>query len=452
MTLAASRRVYIATFGCQMNDYDSARMLRLLAPEGYEQTALPKEADLIILNTCSVRDKAEQKALSLLGRLKKLRRTRPRLKFVLAGCFAQRDARSLLAKYEYLDLVMGPDAVPRLPHHLRTLAQDGGRIVDVDLSDKYLEDDCELAAIIPGKGSPISAFVTIMRGCDNFCAYCIVPYVRGRERSRGRREILTEIEHLTKRGVREVTLLGQNVNSYGHDLDEKTDFPELLRLVHQVPGLQRLRFTTSHPKDLSDSLIHAFAELPKLADHLHLPLQSGSDSILARMGRGYTVAEYLTRVEKLRRVRPNLAITTDLLVGFPGESAADFHQTLAVLDEVRYSNAFSFRYSVRPGTAAAGLPDDVPEKEKIARLMELQARQRDITFSLHREMIGRQVEVLVERSQPGNQRFPFSGKSGCYREIHLRGDGIAIGDMVKVQCHEAFANHLLGIADAGEGD
>lgn len=452
MTQTNSRRVYIATFGCQMNDYDSARMLRLLAPEGYTATDRPAEADVIILNTCSVRDKAEQKALSQLGRLRHLRRERPQVKFVLAGCFAQRNARVLLAKYDYIDLLMGPDAVARLPQNLRTLMQSRGRIVDVELEEVYREDECAFADVIPGKGSPAAAFVTIMRGCNNYCAYCVVPYVRGRERSRGMREILAEIEHLAARGVREVTLLGQNVNSYGHDLAEKTDFPELLRRVHRIEALRRIRFTTSHPKDLSDDLIGVFAELPKVANHLHLPLQSGSDRILARMGRGYTVDEYLGRLEKMRRARPDLALTTDLLIGFPGETDADFRQTLAVLDAVRYSNSFSFRYSVRPGTAAAAWPDDVPEKEKITRLMELQARQRDITISLHQEMIGRQVEVLVERRQSGDSRSPFSGKSGCYREIHLRGEGIAMGEVVTVKCTEAFANHLLGIVEAGEGE
>ena len=442
------RRVFIETFGCQMNDYDSARMLRLLQQDGYEAVATPSDADVVILNTCSVRGKAEQKALSLLGRIKKLRRDRPGLKIVFAGCFAQRGARQLLHSYPYIDLVLGTDAVGRLPRHLHKLEAGFRPIVDVDFAPTYEEDVDDFGDIIPGKGSRVAAFTTIMRGCDNFCAYCIVPYVRGRERSRPVVEILREIAYLTQRGVREITLLGQNVNSYGGVAEEgeTIDFAGLLRRVHDLPGIGRVRFTTSHPKDLSDNLIAAFAELPKLANHLHLPIQSGSDRVLAAMNRGYTVAEYLDRVDRLRAARPDIAVTTDLLVGFPGETDDDFRQTLDVVRRVGYSNAFSFRYSVRPGTAADRLADDVPEAAKIARLMELQELQRDITFAQHRALVGTELQVLVDREQDDANEYRHSGKSGCYREIHFAADGVAVGDLVKVKCGEAFANHLLGEA------
>ncbi|NLH48483.1 MAG: tRNA (N6-isopentenyl adenosine(37)-C2)-methylthiotransferase MiaB [Myxococcales bacterium] len=443
-TAAAPRRVFIETFGCQMNDYDSARMLRLLQLDGYAPTTDPAAADVVILNTCAVRDKAEQKALSSLGRHKFLREENPAVKFVLAGCFAQRAARKLWEKYPFIHLVLGTDAISRLPAHLRALEKGRGPIIDVEFAATYEEDVADFGDIFPGKGSPVAAFVTIMRGCNNFCAYCVVPYVRGRERSRPEGEIRREIEQLVGRGVREITLLGQNVNSYGLDLGQTEDFSGLLRRIHEIDGLARLRFTTSHPKDLSDRLIQCFADLPKLANHLHLPVQSGSDRILAAMRRGYDSAAYLRRIAALRQARPDIALTSDLLVGFPGETDADFRQTMALVEQIRYSNIFSFRYSVRPGTAASRLADDVPDKVKIARLEELQALQREITLAGHRELVGKEVVVLVEKCQQDGHRYPWSGKSGCYREIHFRGDGVAPGDMMRVKCTQAFTNHLLG--------
>jgi len=439
-------RVYIETFGCQMNDYDSAQMLRLLAAEGYEAAAQPNEADVIVINTCSVRDKAEQKALSRIGRLKKLRKHNPDLKYVIAGCLAQRRGGALLHQMPYLHLVLGTAAVDRLPQHLRALERGARTIVDIEQEDEGAGACRDFGDIVPGKGSPVAAFTTVMKGCDNYCAYCIVPYVRGRERSRAPAEILREIGLLVAHGVREITLLGQNVNSYGQTLTPPVDFTELLRHVHEIEGLRRIRFTTSHPKDLDDRLIAAFAELPKLAGHIHLPVQSGSNRVLARMGRGYTIEQYLQQVRQFRQTRPEIALTSDILVGFPGESEEDFQQTLDLLESIRYSNAFSFRYSVRPGTAAAEFVDDVPEKEKIDRLMILQERQRDITFELHRALIGRTVDVLVEREQTDADKPRWSGKSGCYREVHFSGDGVQIGDVVTVKVEEAFASSLRGTA------
>jgi tRNA-2-methylthio-N6-dimethylallyladenosine synthase len=429
-----------------MNDYDSARMLSLLAGLGYTRTADPKHADLVIFNTCSVRAKAEQKALSQLGRLKRLRQRNPRLKYVFAGCFAQRAAKELLARHPFLDLVLGTDAIGRLPRHIRALEAGQGPFVDIEFAPTYEEDVRDFGEFLPGKASPVAAFVTIMRGCNNFCAYCVVPYVRGRERSRPVAEILRECGHLVDRGVREITLLGQNVNSYGTGLDEHIDFTELLSRVHKISGLLRLRFTTSHPKDMSDRLCAAFGELSKLANHVHLPVQSGSDAVLARMRRGYTAEAYLSRIDRLRAARPDIAITSDLLVGFPGETEADFEQTMDLIRNVRYSNVFSFRYSERPGTEAARWPDDVPEETKITRLMRLQALQQRITLEEHERLVGRHVEALVERQQEPGHEYPWTGKSGCYREIHLRGAGIAVGDLVTVKCQQAFANHLFAEA------
>jgi tRNA-2-methylthio-N6-dimethylallyladenosine synthase len=449
----ALRHVYIVTFGCQMNDYDSARMLRLLQDEGITPVDTAAEADLIIFNTCSVRDKAEQKALSLLGRVKKQRHNNPRVRIVMAGCFAQRSARELLHKYPFIDLVLGTDAIGRLPKHVRTLAGGFRPIVDVEFASSYEEDVRDFGDTIPGKGSKVAAFTTVMRGCNNFCAYCIVPYVRGRERSRPIAEVVGEVRRLTEKGVREITLLGQNVNSYGLDAGAgQGDFADLLRAVHDIDGIGRLRFTTSHPKDLSGRLIDAFSELPKLANHMHLPVQSGSDRVLRAMNRGYSVQEYLERVDRLRAGRPDIVITTDLLVGFPGETEEDFAATMDLLDRMQYSNAFVFRYSIRPGTAAAKLVDDVSEKEKIRRLMAIQERQRHITFALHEELVGREVEVLLERRQKRETNFPWSGKSGGYREIHFHAEGVAVGDLVTVKCTQAFANHLFGVATTPSAD
>ncbi|MDP8225511.1 MAG: tRNA (N6-isopentenyl adenosine(37)-C2)-methylthiotransferase MiaB [Candidatus Lernaella stagnicola] len=447
MTDHTARRVYLRTFGCQMNDYDSARMLRLLQLEGFTQTATAADADLVIFNTCSVRAKAEQKALSQIGRLKKLRRDRPAMRIVVAGCFAQRSAAKLLHKYPHIDMVLGTDAIGRLPGHARKLMDGFRGIVDVDFAAAYDEDVEDFGEIIPGKGSKVAAFTTIMRGCNNFCAYCIVPYVRGRERSRPVVEVLREVRQLAAKGVKEITLLGQNVNSYGQGSGVgEVDFAALLRQVHEIEGIRRIRFTTSHPKDLSDRLIEAFAELPKLANHLHLPVQAGSDAVLRAMNRGYEVARYLDRLQRLRDVRENMAITTDILVGFPGETEADFQQTLDLVAKVGYSNSFVFRYSVRPETAAEKLHDDVPEKEKIARLMAVQKMQREITLRQHENLVGQKVEVLVERRQDRDQDHPWSGKSGCYRGVHFAGDGVAVGDVVTVECLQAYANHLLGKA------
>ncbi len=441
----ATRRVYIETFGCQMNDYDSARMVRLLESIGYERTEVAKDADLVLVNTCSVRDKAEQKALSRIGRLKKLRQTRPGILFGITGCFAQREGERFLRRMPYLDLVLGTGAIERLPAHVRSLECGRGPVVDTELTPTAAPVP-DFGRYLPGKGSPAAAFLTVMRGCNNYCAYCVVPYVRGPECSRPADEILQEAGALLDQGVCELTLLGQNVNSYGRELAGGIDFPALLRQVHELPGLRRLRFTTSHPKDLSDRLIAAFAELPKLAPHMHLPVQAGSNRVLAAMNRGYTVEHYLSRVDALRAARPGLVVTTDILVGFPGESEEDFRQTYALVEHVRYSNIFSFRYSVRPGTAAARWADDVPDPLKIERLMEIQALQQRITRELHQEMVGQHLAVLVEREQtePGQPRW--SGKSGCYREVHFTGDGIRLGDMVTVEIERAFANHLEGRA------
>ena len=439
-------RVYLETFGCQMNDYDSARMLCLLKDIGFESTERPADADLILVNTCSVRDKAEQKALSRIGRLKKLKKHKPDLILGVTGCFAQRKQKDFLRSMPYLDLVLGTDALDRLPDHVKRLSAGGRPVVDVVVDHAHLPASVNFDDIIPGKGSPVSAFVTVMRGCNNFCAYCIVPYVRGRERSRPPGDILYDAAQLVDRGVREITLLGQNVNSYGAGLSPTVDFCDLLQELHEIDGLAQIRFTTNHPKDMSNRLIDAFTCLPKLAPHLHLALQAGSDRVLSLMNRGYTYDYYLDRVHRLRQARAGLAVTSDILVGFPGETEQDFQQTLAALAEVRFSNLFTFRYSVRPGTSAAELLDDVPEEEKISRLMKVQKLQRKITFELHRQLIGQNVQVLVEKEQTDPKLPQWSGKSGCYREVHFDGDDIRVGDMVTVGIEGAFANHLCGRA------
>ncbi|QJA05554.1 tRNA (N6-isopentenyl adenosine(37)-C2)-methylthiotransferase MiaB [Thermosulfurimonas marina] len=385
------KRVYLKTFGCQMNEYDSERMLALLREE-YVPCAQPEEADLILVNTCSVRKKAEEKVYSLVGRFKHLKSRRPEVVVGVCGCVAQQEGERLVKRLPHVDLVLGPRTVFRIREALQEIEAGRGPVVWVEL-------DTDWSPPLPTpseNGRPVKAFVTIMQGCDNFCSYCVVPYVRGREVSRPPEEILREVECLVAQGVREITLLGQNVNSYGRKERGFPTFAELLRLISEIEGLWRLRFTTSHPKDLSEDLMRAFAELEKLCEHLHLPVQSGSSRILHLMNRKYTREEYLEKVRRLREMAPEVALTTDIIVGFPGETEEDFRQTLTLLEEVRYQEIFSFKYSDRPFARARDFPEKVPEEVKAARLEEVHRLQARITEEIYRSYIGRKEEILVE--------------------------------------------------------
>lgn len=443
---ARTRQAYIETFGCQMNERDSEIMGQLLSRADYTLTSELHRADVVVINTCSIRGKAEQKAMSLLGRLRRDKKKRPGLIVAVTGCVAQQEGQAIRERMGHVDLVVGPQNLQRLPELIRQVEQGGGGAVAVEQSNTF-----NLPAFIPELESsalPHKRFVTIMQGCNNFCTYCVVPYTRGREVSRAPDDILAEVRHLLAGGVREITLLGQNVNSYGQDRQagDFPNFPELLRLVAAEPGVVRLRFTTSNPKDLSPELMRCFAELENLCPSFHLPVQSGSDAVLQRMNRKYSRAEYLGKVAGLRAARPDIAITTDIIVGFPGESEGDFEATMTLLEEVRYHGAFSFKYSDRPKTVSAGFGDKVEEAVKAARLSRLQARQQEITMERHREEIGTVMEVMVEgESRDGEGQW--SGRSAGNLVVNFSGvTGILTpGEMVRVRIDEACQNSLRGI-------
>lgn len=430
--------VYVETFGCQMNVSDSEKIVTLLRGLGYNPTTESSRADLIILNTCSVRAKAEQKVYNILNNYKGLKRQNRRLILGVGGCVAQQEGERLLAKVPHLDLVFGTHNLHQLPALVRG-AEAGQRQAEVAFIDT--ETRLNLFPADETEGG-VTRFVTVMQGCDNFCAYCIVPHVRGREISRRSADILDEIAAMTGRGVKEVTLLGQNVNSYGLKSEGELDFAGLLRSVAAIDGIERIRFTTSHPKDISPGLIACFAELPKLCSHIHLPAQAGSDVVLSRMDRGYSRTEYLAKIAALRRARPDIHITGDMIVGFPGETDADFAETLSLMEEVRYADLFSFIYSVRPGTKAAGYDDELPREVKQERLLQLQNLQRTITLELNRSLVGLNQEVLVEGvSKRGDQLY---GRSSGNRIVNFAGAEELIGSLVPVTITRAYQNSLLG--------
>jgi tRNA-2-methylthio-N6-dimethylallyladenosine synthase len=384
------RSAWLETLGCQMNEADSEKMAGILRAEGYRMAASPEEADVILINTCSIRDRAEQKAFSLAGRYGQLKRRRPGALLVLAGCVAQQLGPRVLERLPAVDAVVGTRRFTALPALLERVRATGRPAVDTG------EEDAPEHPAVPLRASGVKAWVNVMFGCDNFCAYCVVPLVRGRERSRRPVEVLAEVSALGRAGYREVTLLGQNVNSYGRGIEPAVDFPGLLRAIDGSAGVRRVRFTTSHPKDFSPGLMRALRDLPSVCEAVHLPLQAGSDAVLRRMNRGYTFEEYRRIVGMLRETVPGVALTTDIIVGFPGESATDFARTLAALAELRFDAIFSFRYSPREGTAAASLDGAVAEEEKARRLIEVQSLQREVTEGINAQLVGSELELLVE--------------------------------------------------------
>jgi len=433
---SAPRRLHIVTFGCQMNEYDSQRMAQMLMGH-YCLTPFPEEADLIIVNTCSIREKAEHKLYSLLGRLKRLKKRNPALKIGVAGCVAQQLGEMLFVKAPYVDFVMGPQGLYDIVNIVKRLDEGRERLVRVDLDNDF--EIPHIEAPLPRKGE-VRAFVTIMQGCDNFCTYCIVPFVRGREISRPSEDILQEIGSLVDQGVRDIILLGQNVNSYGKKSPKGVDFPGLLKEIDRAFPEIRLRFTTSHPKDLSDELIECFGGLKTLCEHLHLPVQSGSDQILKRMNRRYSRAQYLQKVEKLRKVCPDITITTDLIVGFPGETEEDFRQTMSLLEEVRFDQAFAFKYSERPGTAAAKFQEKVPEDVKSRRLTELLKIQNQIGLEQYRRFENRVCEVLVESSKDSW----ITARTRGNHVVNMEGAGGLVGQLINVYIERACHHSLIG--------
>jgi tRNA-2-methylthio-N6-dimethylallyladenosine synthase len=434
------KNLYLHTFGCQMNVYDSERIGQLLAARNYRLVEDPAEADLIFLNTCSVRAKAEQKVHSALGRFQSLKIEKPKLIIGIGGCLAQQEGEKFLARFPYLDFVLGTKELGRINEILDNLETLGKRGLAVSLDGRI-----DPYASLPFFPSPskATAFIAIMQGCDNFCSFCIVPFVRGREVSRPSREILEEIRALAAQGVKEVTLLGQNVNSYGNKTLDEIGFTELLETIQEIQGIERIRFTTSHPKDLSPGLIRSFGRLAKLCEHIHLPLQSGSNRVLKRMNRGYAREEYLERVNQLRKECPQIRITTDLIVGFPGEEETDFQSTLDVMEQVQFDDLFSFKYSDRPHTRAAEFQDKVPEEVSRRRLMELQARQRQITLKRNKIWEGRQVEVLVEGCSKENAEEK-TGRTRTNHIVNFPGTDHPIGSLVQLRIVKAFAHSFRG--------
>ena len=433
-----AKRLYIDTVGCQMNVNDSERIVSLLEPLGYQVVTERASATMIMFNTCSVRAGAEDRLYQNIANLRNLKRKRPGTLIGVAGCVAQQQGEELLARFPWLDFVIGTHTLHLLPA-LVAQAESGTR----GCATQFLDDHQRLDLLPPiVHRTRVSEFVTVMQGCDNYCSYCIVPYVRGREVSRRFDDIMEEVQGLVKTGVKEVVLLGQNVNSYGRTGESQPSFVELVEAVCDVHGIERVRFVTSHPKDMSDGLIECFARLPKLCGAVHLPAQSGSDRILESMNRGYTRAQYLEVIRKLRAVRPDIQITGDMIVGFPGEDDQDFEQTLSLMEEVRYFDLFSFMYSSRPGTAAARWEDRLSRSVKQDRLDRLQRLQLEHSRAHNDSYLGTIQTVLVE----GAAKYPdqVSGRADNGRIVNLPGPLSLVGSLVDVRITASYANSLLG--------
>ncbi|MEK6743723.1 MAG: tRNA (N6-isopentenyl adenosine(37)-C2)-methylthiotransferase MiaB [Nitrospirota bacterium] len=429
---------HIITFGCQMNEHDSERMSGILQSQGLVPAATVDDAEMVILNTCSIREKAEQKFYSELGRLAHLKgRDGKRITIAVAGCIAQQEGKKLLSRTPSVDLVIGPSDIARLSDMVAQ-QKDGGRpVVETGGDPEYHHKPVPVA-----RTDGLKAWVSIMYGCDNFCTYCVVPYLRGRERSRLPRDIVAEIQGLADRGYREITFLGQNVNSYGKGLESACSFPALLRLAQEVDGIERIRFVTSHPRDLSEGLISAIRDLPKVCESIHLPVQSGSDRVLASMNRRYTSDEYRDKVQRLRNVVPSVSLTTDIIVGFPGEGDEDFAMTLQILQDVQFDTIFAFKYSKRPNTRALDLPKHVPEKVKEERLEQVFSLQKDITLLKNRRHVGTLQEVLVEgESRKGGT---LTGRTRGNMAVNFAGTRHLKGSLVKVRITAAGPNSLSG--------
>ena len=434
-----NKYLYIQTFGCQMNVHDSEQMAALLSDSGYKLTGNIKLADLILLNTCSIREKAEHKVYSKLGRISKLKEQNPELIIGVGGCLAQQLGTKFHKKVGHLDFVFGTHNIHRLPQLVAAISKKREKITEVDFH-KSLNS---IGVFAPPQSGAISAFVTIMQGCNNFCAYCVVPYLRGPEMSRPPEDIIEEIKKLADCGIREVTLLGQNVNSYGKTLGNGLNFASLIKKIGKIFGIKRIRFTTSHPRDLSDELINCFAEEEKLCEHIHLPVQSGSNRILALMNRGYTVEEYMQKVDHLRKLRPLISITSDIIVGFPGETQNDYQETIDMMEKIRFDSIFSFKYSERKGTAAQKLEGKVEECEKLRRLEQLQMLQDQHTLEKNTAMESSKQELLVE-GKSKNSENDLMGRTSSWRIVNFKGELEFIGKLVDVKISKAYLHSLRG--------
>jgi tRNA-2-methylthio-N6-dimethylallyladenosine synthase len=447
-----SRKVFIKTYGCQMNVYDSTRMSDALARDGYEPTEVMEEADLVLLNTCHIREKAAEKVYSALGRLRDMKKQRNsegrEFMIGVAGCVAQAEGEEILRRAPAVDVVIGPQTYHRLPEALRK-AKEGHRIIDTEYA---LEDKFEHLPIAESKkirSRGVTSFLTVQEGCDKFCTFCVVPYTRGSEVSRPVSQIVEEAQKLVEGGVREITLLGQNVNAWhgvGANGQEWT-LGDLLYRLAEIPGLARLRYTTSHPRDMDDRLIEAHRDLRALMPYLHLPVQAGSDRILRAMNRRHTAVEYLTLIERIRAARPDIALSGDFIVGFPGETDQDFEATLRLVEEVRYAQAFSFKYSTRPGTPGAELKDQVPEEIKAKRLEHLQALLLKQQQEFAESCVGKTIELLLEK--PGRMPGQLIGRSPWLQSVNVDAKALQIGDIVNVRITGTGTNSLFAeIAEA----
>jgi tRNA-2-methylthio-N6-dimethylallyladenosine synthase len=436
-----AKKLFVKTHGCQMNEYDSARMLDVLKDaQGYEIAASEEEADVLLLNTCSIREKAQEKVFHQLGRWQKLKNARPDLVIGVGGCVASQEGDAIMKRAPVVDMVFGPQTIHRLPDMVTQRQQQLLPVVDVTFPEVEKFDRLPE----PSVDGP-AAFVSIMEGCSKYCSFCVVPYTRGEEVRRSVASVIQEVESLASRGVREIHLLGQNVNSYLGDIDgDQADLAELIYYVADVPGVERIRFTTSHPMDFSDNLIQAYADIPALVDHLHLPVQSGSDRILEAMKRGHTAADYRERIRKLREVRPNISLSSDFIVGFPGETEVEFEETMALIDEIGFDTSFSFIFSARPGTPAAGLADDIPETTKKAWLQTLQARIRDQAEAISQAMVGTEQRVLV-MSEAKKGMGQLAARTENNRVVNFEGAPSLIGAFANLRITEALPNSLRGM-------
>jgi tRNA-2-methylthio-N6-dimethylallyladenosine synthase len=434
-------RVHLRTFGCQMNEYDSARMADVLRESGaYEPTDDPAEADLLLLNTCSVREKAQQKVFSLLGQWRLLKQQRPDVIIGVGGCVASQEGEGITDRAPFVDLVFGPQTLHRLPEMIASVKRGARAVVDVSFPEIEKFD-----RLPEPRAAGSTAFVSVMEGCSKYCTFCVVPYTRGEEVSRPLAQVMDEVRSLARQGVREVTLLGQNVNAYRGTLGGggQADLAALIYFVAEVPGIERIRFMTSHPVEFRDSLVEAYRDVPQLASYLHLPVQSGSDRVLALMKRGHTTLEYRQKIRRLRDARPGISVSSDFIVGFPGETERDFEATLALIAEVGFDQSFSFIYSRRPGTPAAALPDDVSHEEKHRRLERLQQQVDAQSLAISRSMVGSVQRVLVERNSRRDAR-QLAGRTENNRWVNFDGPSSLVDGFVDVVVTEAMPNSLRG--------
>jgi tRNA-2-methylthio-N6-dimethylallyladenosine synthase len=441
-----SKKVFIKTFGCQMNEYDSDKMVDVLhAAQGYEKTDSVEDADLILFNTCSVREKAQEKVFSDLGRVKHL--AKKGVQIGVGGCVASQEGAAIIARAPYVDVVFGPQTLHRLPEMLNQRRLQGRAQVDISFPEIEKFDH-----LPPAKVEGASAFVSVMEGCSKYCSYCVVPYTRGEEIHRPFEDVLVEVAGLAQQGVKEITLLGQNVNAYRAPMGGSTevaDFATLLEYVADIPGIERLRYTTSHPNEFTPSLIAAYEKLPKLVNHLHLPVQHGSDRILMAMKRGYTAMEYKSTVRKLRAIRPDMAMSSDFIVGFPGETEEDFGKMMKLIDDIGFDNSFSFIFSPRPGTPAANLHDDTPHEVKLRRLQELQAAINANITRISESRLGTVQRILVEGASK-RDATELMGRTECNRVVNFTGHPRLVGQLIDVRITETRTFTLRGEALVAE--